>query len=105
MSTSETFRESRRLWKLAALVSACALLAACGGGANKPASSSSGAKAPSGSPIKLGVMADLNGTSAPVGSSIRLGTDLAVDQINAAGGINGHPLEVTFVDPKSDPAE
>lgn len=87
----------------------CALLAACGGGGSKSASnataSSGAAKAPSGSPIKLGVMADSNGTSAPVGASMRLGTDLAVQQINAAGGINGHPIQVQYVDPLSDPSQ
>ena len=94
-----------RFWRLAVLAAGGVLVAACSAGGNKAAPTSSGAAAPSGSPIKLGVMADMNGTSAPVGSSIRLGTDLAVQQINSAGGINGNPLQVTFVDPKSDPAE
>jgi len=34
-----------------------------------------------------------------------MGTDLAVQQVNAAGGINGHPLQVTYVDPQSDPTQ
>ena len=36
---------------------------------------------------------------------MHLGTDLAVQQVNAAGGINGHPLSVTYVDPQSDPTQ
>jgi ABC-type branched-subunit amino acid transport system substrate-binding protein len=36
---------------------------------------------------------------------MHLGTDLAVQQINAAGGINGHPVQVTYVDPQSDPTQ
>jgi branched-chain amino acid transport system substrate-binding protein len=88
---------------VALMLSGAALVAACGGGGAK--SGSSGTAAPTGSPIKLGVMADMNGTSAPVGASIRLATALAVQQINAAGGINGHPLQATYVDPQSDPQQ
>jgi ABC-type branched-subunit amino acid transport system substrate-binding protein len=58
---------------------------------------------PSGTPIRIGYLVDTNGTTAPLAASIHLGTDLAVQQINAAGGINGHPLHVTYVDPQGDP--
>jgi ABC-type branched-subunit amino acid transport system substrate-binding protein len=58
-----------------------------------------------GNPIKIGYMADANGASAPVGAGMHLGTDLAVQQVNAAGGINGHPLQVVYVDPHSDPTQ
>jgi urea transport system substrate-binding protein len=58
-----------------------------------------------GTPIKIGYEADANGTSAPIAAGMHLGTDLAVEQINAAGGINGHPIQVTYVDPQSDPTQ
>src|SRR5438552_11223059 len=58
-----------------------------------------------GTPIKIGYMADANGTSAPIAAGMHLGTDLAVQQINAAGGIIGHPLQVIYVDPQSDPTQ
>src|SRR5438128_1521935 len=58
-----------------------------------------------GSAIKIGYMADANGTSAPIAAGMHLGTDLALQQINGAGGINGHPLQVTYVDPQSDPTQ
>ncbi len=58
-----------------------------------------------GTPIKIGYLADTNGTSAQIGAGMHLGTDLAVEQINAAGGINGHPLQVIYVDPQSDPTQ
>jgi ABC-type branched-subunit amino acid transport system substrate-binding protein len=61
--------------------------------------------AATGTPIKIGYEADANGTSAPIAAGMHLGTDLAVNQINAAGGINGHPLQVTYVDPQSDPTQ
>lgn len=68
-------------------------------------STSVGAQTATDTPIKIGYMADSNGTSAPIAAGMHLGTDLAVQQINAAGGINGHPLQVEYVDPQSDPTQ
>jgi branched-chain amino acid transport system substrate-binding protein len=56
-------------------------------------------------PIKIGYLADANGTSAPIAAGMHLGTDLAVQQVNTAGGIHGHPLQVIYVDPQSDPTQ
>ena len=58
-----------------------------------------------GTPIKIGYEADANGTSAPIAAGMHIGTDMAVQQINAAGGINGHPIQITYVDPQSDPTQ
>jgi ABC-type branched-subunit amino acid transport system substrate-binding protein len=58
-----------------------------------------------GTSIKIGYLADANGTSAPIAAGMHLGTDLAVQQVNAAGGINGHPVQVIYVDPQSDPTQ
>src|SRR5438445_11062267 len=76
----------------------------------QPAASNGQAGAPqggqtNGTPIKVGHLADANGTSAPSAAGMHLGTDLAVQQINAAGGVNGHALQVTYVDPQSDPTQ
>src|SRR5713101_2620870 len=57
---------------------------------------------PSGTPIKVGVMDDVTGVGAIEGALMRVSTDLVVQRTNASGGINGHPLEVTYVDPKGD---
>lgn len=76
--------------------------------ATAPAAAPAGgapASTANGTPIKIGYMADANGTSAPIAAGMHLGTDLAVQQVNAAGGINGHPLQVTYVDPQSDPTQ
>lgn len=110
MHTSQRTPERlRSLITLVLVLGVCTALAACGGGGSKSASNGTAAagagKAPSGTPIKLGVMADLNGTCAPIGASIRLGTDLAVQQLNAAGGVNGHPVQVQYADPQSDPSQ
>jgi branched-chain amino acid transport system substrate-binding protein len=50
------------------------------------------------SPIKLGFLASLAGVYAPYSGPMLLGTQIAVDQINKAGGIDGHPIELTVAD-------
>jgi branched-chain amino acid transport system substrate-binding protein len=60
------------------------------------------AAAPSGSPIKVGVLDDVTGVSSIEGALMRISTELVVQQTNSTGGINGHPLEVRYVDPKGD---
>ncbi len=66
-----------------------------------PTTAAAAAK-PSGTPIKVGVMDDVTGVGAIEGALMRVSTDLVVQRTNASGGINGHPLEVTYVDPKGD---
>ena len=55
-----------------------------------------------GTPIKVGVMDDVTGVGAIEGALMRVSTDLVVQRTNSSGGINGHPLQVTYVDPKGD---
>ncbi|MEG7531059.1 MAG: ABC transporter substrate-binding protein [Hungatella sp.] len=55
--------------------------------------------------IKLGVLAPLTGTNAEYGKGFEVGTQMAVDKINAAGGINGHKLELVVKDSKGDQKE
>src|ERR687887_57988 len=66
------------------------------------ASPAPAAAPPTGSPIKVGVMDDVTGVGAIEGALMRISTELVVQQTNASGGINGHPLEVHYVDPKGD---
>src|SRR5579859_2270626 len=89
------------------LVGVALCLAACSPPPAAAPAASGGAQGSQagGTPIKIGYMADANGTSAPIAAGMHLGTDLALQQINAAGGINGHPLQVTYVDPQSDPTQ
>src|SRR5262245_36309173 len=60
------------------------------------------APALSGSPIKVGVLDDVTGIGAIEGALMRISVDLVVQQTNASGGINGHPLQVIYADPKGD---
>jgi branched-chain amino acid transport system substrate-binding protein len=55
--------------------------------------------------IKLGVAITLTGTQSNPGKHSEQGIDIAVEQINAAGGINGKRVEVIKYDDKGQPAE
>ncbi|QFF98837.1 ethanolamine utilization protein EutJ [Psychrobacillus glaciei] len=58
-----------------------------------------------GDTIKIGANLELSGAVASYGSSEAEAIDLAVEEINAAGGINGKKIELIKVDNKSDAAE
>lgn len=51
-------------------------------------------------PIKIGFVGPLTGENANIGIPIRRGVELAVEEINDAGGINGRELVVIFEDGK-----
>lgn len=55
--------------------------------------------------IKIGANLELSGAVASYGSSIATGADLAVEEINAAGGIDGKQIELIKVDNKSENSE
>jgi branched-chain amino acid transport system substrate-binding protein len=54
-------------------------------------------------PIKLANVAELSGGGATVGTNWKNGIDLAIEEINAKGGILGRKLEVTHADSQSNP--
>src|ERR1700681_4100454 len=56
-----------------------------------------------GPPIKLADVAELSGGGATVGTNWKNGIDLAVEEINAKGGVLGRKLEVTHADSQSNP--
>jgi branched-chain amino acid transport system substrate-binding protein len=55
--------------------------------------------------IVLGLAAPMTGNLAHIGTQFREGVDLAVEEINAAGGVNGKKLTVLVMDDKGDPKE
>jgi branched-chain amino acid transport system substrate-binding protein len=55
-------------------------------------------------PIKVGVVTPLSGSYAPIGKEVRWGAELAVKEINAAGGVNGRKFELLFEDEEANPA-
>ncbi|HWL26882.1 MAG TPA: ABC transporter substrate-binding protein [Ureibacillus sp.] len=55
--------------------------------------------------IKIGANLELSGAVASYGSSILKGAELAVEEINAKGGIDGKQIQLISVDNKSENAE
>ncbi|CCE02052.1 ABC transporter substrate-binding protein [Bradyrhizobium sp. STM 3809] len=64
---------------------------------------SGAAYAQSGAPIKIANVAELSGGGATVGTNWKNGIDLAVEEINAKGGILGRKIEVSHADSQSNP--
>jgi len=64
---------------------------------------SAGAAFAQGAPIKLANVAELSGGGATVGTNWKNGIDLAIEEINAKGGVLGRKLEVTHADSQSNP--
>ena len=56
-------------------------------------------------PIRIGFLPALTGPSSSTGVAINRGTILAVDEINAAGGVNGRKIELITRDTQSDPTK
>ncbi|MBB5510225.1 ABC transporter substrate-binding protein [Paraburkholderia atlantica] len=59
----------------------------------------------SGEPVFFGVSGPLTGPNAQYGAQWKAGFDLALDEINHDGGIDGHPLQYVFEDSQSDPRQ
>ena len=57
-----------------------------------------------GGEIKVGVLFSLTGTTAIIEESLNKATLMAIEEINAAGGINGMQINAIVEDPASDPA-
>jgi len=54
-------------------------------------------------PYKIGTMEPLSGAGAAGGKTALVGTQIAVDGIIRAGGINGRPIELIIADYESKP--
>jgi branched-chain amino acid transport system substrate-binding protein len=52
-------------------------------------------------PIKIGLNVELTGLAADLGDLSKKAADLAVEEINAAGGINGRPIDLIAEDSQS----
>jgi len=103
---SELSRLGRReLLSLAArgavAMAAATPLAALGGCSSGQKSSSGGA---GGQTLTVGLLAPLTGPVAPEGKAMRRGFDMAVAEVNAAGGVLGKPLEVVVEDDQGTPS-
>ena len=117
----------RRFLSLGLAVMMAASLTACGGGSkteattaaadtkaeaaettaaektgNTESTEAAGAASGEGT-YKIGGIGPVTGAAAAYGTSVKNGIDLAVKEINAAGGINGYQIEYNFQDDENDP--
>ena len=57
------------------------------------------------SETKIGAVISLTGAVGPYGQQVTRGLDLALEEINAAGGVNGAPLLLIYRDDETNPAK
>ena len=77
---------------------ACIMLVAC-------ARTLTGEAVKESTAIKIGAINPMSGPLAVYGLEYSRGIKMAVEEINAEGGINGKPIEVIYEDDKGDPKE
>ena len=96
-----------RLMTVAAVVGAGALvLSGCSSSSSSSteasapaeAAASSAAPAASGDPLVLGIVQAGSGFMGPIDTPARNALLLEVEKVNAAGGVNGQPIQVNFID-------
>lgn len=75
------------------------LLAGCGSKAEDSGAASGSA---SGTVFKIGGIGPITGDAAEYGLAVQNAAQIAVDEINASGGINGYPIEFKFEDDEND---
>src|SRR5215510_229989 len=81
-----------------ALLGSAASTAALASGVFRPAIAAS-------EPIRIGYLPALTGPSSSTGIGINRGAELAVKEINAAGGVDGRPIELIVRDTQSEPTK
>ncbi|OIK16518.1 ethanolamine utilization protein EutJ [Bacillus sp. MUM 116] len=91
-------KQMAKLFMASSLVAG--ILAGCSGANGASSTGSDNSKS-----IKIGVNLELSGGVASYGESLADGINIAVDEINKKGGIDGKKIDVVKVDNKSDAAE
>lgn len=104
--SQRTARSRSTLWTLTLAAAGTALtLTACGGGGLTNSPGDAGASGGSGGSgdISLGMLTPLSGSSAAIGPYMKNGAQLAIDELNASGGVLGRKLALTVEDEACDP--
>lgn len=68
-------------------------------------STSAVAQPAQGEPYKIGIILPMTGTTADYGADFNRGATLAEEEINAAGGIKGHPIKLVHGDSRNQPKD
>ncbi len=97
----ELFPQESRFLLAAGLAALCSLaLSGCGGGPPQGGGSGAAPSAQAGY-IPIGSYASVTGTRATFGQATNRGVELAIEEINAAGGVLGKPLKLFVEDDQS----
>ncbi len=88
----------RTKWGLAATAALALVLAAFAG-----AAAGGGSKAAAGKPIVIGAAVDMTKNMAPFDAPAIAAAQIEIKKVNAAGGIDGRPLQLKFINDQLDP--
>lgn len=100
--------KSNRIIAFALSIAMLITLAGCAGSTSSSSTASTAGKddkTPSGEPIKIGAVDPLTGAQAIFGQDETRGKKMAIDEINAAGGVLGRPLMLISEDDNAQPAQ
>ena len=89
--------ELMRMSSLPSAMVIAMILGACGGSSGTPSSATTSEH------YKIGLIESLTGPYSALGSEDKLGADLAVAEINRAGGISGHQIDLLVEDDQTKP--
>ncbi len=104
----------KRVLSLSLALAMAASLTACGSSSSTTettaaaaadattAAAGASSEASSGKVFKIGGIGPVTGAAAVYGTAVKNGAQIAVDEINAAGGINGYQIEFKFEDDEHD---
>jgi branched-chain amino acid transport system substrate-binding protein len=95
----------KRIWIYSLLVFALVLTACAPQAAATAKPVEVVAKPACAKPLKMAIIGAMTGTNASLGDWMKKGVTLAIDEKNAAGGIQGCKLDLVIYDDKADPAE
>ena len=56
-------------------------------------------------PYQIGLVSDLTGRMSDMGTAVKRGMEIAVERVNAAGGVNGRLLKPIYYDGESEPSK
>ncbi len=87
----------------AILATSVLALAGCGNGLGSGGGNGGGSSSNANAPIVLGMVAPSSGSSAAIGPNMSNGAQLAIDELNAKGGVLGRQLKLEVQDGACDP--
>lgn len=93
-------KKQKKLFSYVGVLTAGLLVTACGttGGGNTASTNNSSAAKTTNAPYEIGMLTALSGSGAASGQLKVDGAQLAIKEINAKGGVNGHPLKLIVED-------